>query len=112
MDTIAAAKQRAEYWKAEHLKANAEIDRLTACLKKANEQTEHFKRNWYLRGDVLERIQQWANAYPLEAFPEPDFNKAHELLKAGGMTLDAITASNMRHVITSVKKLVDDVLGA
>jgi hypothetical protein len=27
------------------------------------------------------------------------------------MTLDAISASNMRHVITQVQKMVDDALG-
>jgi hypothetical protein len=31
-----------------------EIERLTACLKKANEQADHFEREWYLRGDALE----------------------------------------------------------
>lgn len=57
--------------------------------------------------DALEQIKQWAQAYPLSVFQEPDFAKAHELLKAGGMTLDAISASNMRHVITQVQKIVD-----
>jgi hypothetical protein len=52
--------------------------------------------------EALERIEQWSQAYPLMIFPEPDFAKAAELLKAGGMTLDAISASNMRHVIEGV----------
>lgn len=50
----------------------------------------------------LARIDSWAKAYPLDIFPEPDFAKAHLLLKAGGMTLDAISASNMRHVVEGV----------
>ncbi len=54
-----------------------------------------------LRGG-LEAIEQWSHAYPLTVFPEPDFAKAHELLKTGGMTLDAISASAMRHVVTRV----------
>ena len=33
----------------------AEIERLTTCLKKANDQGEHFEREWYLRGDAIER---------------------------------------------------------
>jgi len=37
-----------------------EIERLTAALKKANEQAEHFEREWYSRGDALEDI---ATAY-------------------------------------------------
>jgi len=52
--------------------------------------------------DALRRIATWAEAYPLEVFPEPDMVKAHLVLKAHGMTLDAITANAMRHVITQV----------
>ena len=33
-----------------------EVDRLTAALKKANDQAEHFEREWYLRGDEIERL--------------------------------------------------------
>lgn len=33
---------------------DAEIARLTAALKKANDQAERFERGWYLRGDALE----------------------------------------------------------
>lgn len=84
-----------------------ERDRLRVALQKANEQAEHFERGWYLRGDALEKLQQWANAYPLNVFPEPDMNKAHEVLTAAGMTLDAISASNMRHVIEQTRKIVD-----
>ena len=32
-----------------------QIERLTSAIKKANEQTEHFEREWYLRGDEVER---------------------------------------------------------
>lgn len=38
-------------------KLHAETERLTAALKKANEQAEHFEREWYLRGDELEQLQ-------------------------------------------------------
>ncbi|HZW25151.1 MAG TPA: DUF551 domain-containing protein [Gallionella sp.] len=34
-----------------------EIERLRAVLSKANEQTEHFEREWYLRGDELEQLR-------------------------------------------------------
>ena len=51
---------------------------------------------------VLHSLDQWEQAYPLDAFPEPDFKKAAALLKAGGMTLDAVSASNMRHVVSCI----------
>ena len=54
-----------------------------------------------LRGALTE-IEQWGRAYPLAAFPEPDFGAARTLLEAGGLTLDAVSASNMRHVLTEV----------
>jgi len=40
-----------------------EIERLTACLKKANDQAEHFEREWYLRGDEIERLRKDAARY-------------------------------------------------
>lgn len=61
--------------------------------------------NERLRG-ALEKIETWARAYPLDVFPEPDFTKAHEALKANGMTLDAISASAIRHVIDGIKHIV------
>ena len=60
--------------------------------------------------ESLEKIDTWAKAYPLEVFPEPDFKKAAALLKAGGMTIDAISASNMRHVVEGVGKIAREAL--
>ncbi len=60
--------------------------------------------------DALHRIEAWSRAYPLSVFPEPDFKKAHDLLQAGGMTLDAISASNMRHVVEGVGKIAREAL--
>lgn len=56
---------------------------------------------------ALMRIDNWAKAYPLKVFPEPDFKKVAQVLKAAGMSLDAISASNMRHVINGVKDIVE-----
>ncbi len=50
--------------------------------------------------EFLHELDGWERAYPLSAFPEPDLKRAAELLKAGGMTLDAVSASNMRHVVS------------
>lgn len=55
---------------------------------------------------ALERIQTWARAYPLDIFQKPDLKKAAEVLKAAGMTLDAISADSMRHVLDGVKDIV------
>lgn len=55
----------------------------------------------------LFKLSQWVKAYPLDVFPEPDFKKAAKVLKDNGMTLDSISASNMRHVIDGVKRILD-----
>ena len=57
--------------------------------------------------EKLERLRRWCEAYPLDIFPEPDFAKARELLEAGGMTLDAISASNFRHVLLAVRGIIE-----
>lgn len=46
---------------------------------------------------ALERIVQWN--------PEPDWKKAAELLKTGGITLDAVSANCMRHVVERVGEI-------
>ena len=64
--------------------------------------------------EALWRIAQWADAYPLEVFPEPDqdyYRRAHEVLTANGMTLDRLSAAAMRHVITQVGRIAQDALG-
>jgi hypothetical protein len=60
--------------------------------------------------NALEQIEQWAKAYPLSVFPEPDLTKARALLDAGGLTLDAISASAMRHVLSGIREIVRDAL--
>lgn len=70
--------------------------------------TEQDKMERY--EEALRVIVRWSEAYPLEVFPEPDFKKAHELLTAGGMTLDAISASCMRHVVKGVGEIAGKAL--
>ena len=59
---------------------------------------------------ALRRIDTWAKAYPLDVFLKPDLKKAHQVLKAAGMTLDAISADAMRHVLDGVKDIVKQAL--
>ena len=61
--------------------------------------------------EALAHIKQWSEAYPTNIFPEPDFKRAAEVLKAHSMTLDAISASNMRHVSEGVGNIARTALG-
>jgi hypothetical protein len=63
---------------------------------------EHIQKEARLRVE----IKQWLAAYPLSVFPEPDLEKAAELLKAGGQTLDAVSANMGRHVLTRVLEMI------
>lgn len=58
------------------------------------------------KDEALRQIEQWANAYPLSAFPEPDWAKSRAALKAEGQTIDAISASAMRHVLDGVLRII------
>jgi hypothetical protein len=60
--------------------------------------------------EALHRIVAWSEAYPLEIFPEPDLKKARALLAAGGITLDAVSADCMRHVVEGVGKIAKEAL--
>jgi hypothetical protein len=45
---------------AELRRLHAENEALRVSLKKANEQAEHFEREWYLRGDENEALRGFA----------------------------------------------------
>lgn len=65
--------------------------------------------------EALERIVAWADAYPTDIFHEPDADeckRAHELLTANGMTLDAFSASMGRHCLNGVGHIARQALKA
>ena len=73
--------------------APAELARLQAIEEHVNE--------------AVEKITDWKDkAYPLGIFPEPDFERAHELLTAGGMSLDAVSASAIRFALSRVCEIL------
>lgn len=78
-------------------------------IRLLNAQAERFERGWYLRGDALEKLRDWADAYPVAVFPEiteEEWKRAAEVLNAAGLSLDRISASNMRHVLSQTRKIV------
>jgi hypothetical protein len=78
----------------------AGLDRLEEKMDKLEEQKDKAE-------DKLREIRNWCDAYPLQVFPEPDLALAKRLLKTGGITLDAVSASSMRHVLVGIKKIID-----
>jgi hypothetical protein len=62
---------------------------------------------------ALYRIVEWADAYPLQAFPKCDddyLKQAHKVLTAHGMSLGRISADAMRHVLSGVRRIAKDAL--
>ena len=96
---MSTVKEACEAWGKEH---NITVTE-SQFIKELQEENEKLR-------NVLRRIDTWAKAYPLKVFPKPDLKKAHEVLKAAGMTLDAISADNMRHVLDQIKEMVSEVL--
>jgi uncharacterized small protein (DUF1192 family) len=97
--------------------AKAEIERLMAENAKWSDDYEIMMRRCDLAEverdrlhEAIWQIHQWSRAYPLHVFPEPDLKKAAELLNAGGITLDAISAHCMRHVVEGVGNIAREAL--
>lgn len=63
-----------------------EIARLRACLEKANNQAEHFEREWYLRGDELARLREQEPV----AWYDDDMDCAYTASELDGGTADGL----------------------
>jgi len=95
-----------------HRAACAEVARLReseTSLAITSSLLEERERQLDEAAEIFERLNNWAKAYPLDVFPEPNLKQAHALLEAGGMTLDAVSASAMRHLLTTVQEMTGKV---
>ena len=54
--------------------------------------------------ELLQRIQQWCEAYPIDIFPEPDLAECKTRL--GDKLLSRLSASNMRYVVTKLAEMI------
>lgn len=81
---------------------NCDDESIAELMTVAADRIAELERENERHETALQRIKQWADAYPLDVFPEPDFKKVNEVLKAAGLSLDQVSASNMRHVVKGV----------
>ena len=86
-----------------HAGRKYERDILTKRIVKLEAENDKFQ-------NALIRIDNWTKAYPLGVFLKPDLKRAAKVLKAAGMTLDAISADAMRHVLEGVKDITEQAL--
>lgn len=98
--------------------AQAVIDRLTkleedwaAEFEKRGTETAALHRELAeLKNGRLAKLEEgaevldgWRRAYPLDIFPEvEDWDEVRKALEGIGVTLDRVSASNMRHVVTKL----------
>lgn len=73
-------------------------DKLAACEAERDSLRAEVER---LR-EALEKMRSWADAYPLDVFPEPDMARVANVLRREGMTLDAVAASVLRRALRGV----------
>jgi hypothetical protein len=97
---------------------DAEIARLNSafddCADNANAsqvEAERLETVIAALREALQEIDVWSRSYPVKIFPEPDHVKAAGLLSDGGMTLDAISADAMRHVLKEAGEIARRALG-
>ena len=70
------------------------------------------KRVEQLEG-ALGNLHKWCKAYPEDVFIEPidaEWERIRDVLNYNGLSLDAISASNMRHVVNKWRDLIEQAL--
>lgn len=61
--------------------------------------------------DTLNQIEVWCKAYPIKSFPEPDWKYCDTILKDHDQSLSRISASNMRHVVDGIQRIIGATAG-
>lgn len=56
--------------------------------------------------ELVHQLTGWTQAYPIKIFPEPDSERANQVLREHGMTVDALSAAMGRHVLKRVGEMV------
>jgi hypothetical protein len=57
---------------------------------------------------TLDSIRQWCRAYPVAVFPEPNWSRVNEACQNHGISLSAISGSNMRHVVQGIETIIEN----
>ena len=79
-------------------------------IRRMLETAEAAEREKYY--ELLEEIKVWREAYPLSIFPVPDWEKVLDALTMNGLTLDAISAANLRHAANRFYEMLDETIRA
>ena len=62
--------------------------------------------------EIESQLKTWREAYPLSIFPTPDWEKVRDALEINGLTLDAVSAANIRHAIKIFEEMIEETIRA
>jgi DNA repair exonuclease SbcCD ATPase subunit len=101
-------QDRVDYWMSRAERAEARVTELEEAIQLAQELHKELYEQAETLQERLDQIRTWCDAYPLDIFPEPDLKEARRLLETGGMTLDAVSAQAMRHVLNGIRIIIEE----
>lgn len=87
------------------------FEQILAEVAKLEALNAEYNRLRNITMENMDRLHSWCHAYPDDIFievREPDWEKANEVLAAAGISMTAMNASNMRHVISGVKEIINN----
>lgn len=100
-------------WQEETEKLRKEADIAMANLKQVIDCNNRLREQNNELIDALKRIKTFADAYPTSVFLElskADWRTIADILESHGFTLDAISASNARLILSEIAKIIDPIL--
>ena len=73
---------------------------------------EEFQAKADALADDMEKVKQWAEAYPEDVFPEPDLKLADRVLKDAGISMTGMNGTFARHLMKGVGEIAKAALTA
>lgn len=61
--------------------------------------------------EIVQVLQQWSQAYPLDIFPPPDWEQVHRALRQVDVSGSALAADCMRYVVKTMHDRADKIAG-
>ena len=55
---------------------------------------------------TLDHVASWANAYPEDVFPEPDWEHVAAVLAEAGVGMDSLSGALLRRVTTGIREIL------
>jgi hypothetical protein len=94
-------------WKMEAERANRLLDSWERCDRVDQSLAKRVGKMIGRESRFKVYLTEWLRCYALDIFPEPDLDKAAEVLKQNDMTIDQLSANMGRHILSRVIARLD-----